>query len=287
MGIKLITDSGCDLPKQLLEKYDIDILPIFILEGDKEYRDKIDIMPEKVLEDMKNGVVYKTAQITPEAFMNKFKEYVEKEQTIIYLGLSSGLSGTYESSMLAKIALEEEYPNADINVLDTRSVSGGQGLIVLQVARMIKNNLNKDLILQKTSQLVEHIEHIFTIDDIEFLYRGGRISRAQNIIGGLLGIKPILCVRDGKLEPLEKVRGKSKVLKSIIDAISNIKADTSLKEQTILIIHGNNLDAATKLKNMIMETFQVEDVVINTIGAVIGAHAGPGTLGVFFLKKNI
>ena len=287
MGIKIMSDSGCDLPKELIEKYDIDILPIFVLEGENEYLDNMSITPDKVFDDMKKGVVYKTAQITPEIFINKFKESAKNDETIIYIALSGELSGTYGSAESAKLALASEYPNADINIIDSRAVSGGQGLIVLEAAKMVKDNKAKEEILERIRLLVENVEHIFTIDDIEYLYRGGRVSKAQNIIGGLLSIKPVLWVNDGKLEPLEKVRGKNKVLKVIIDTIRKTKGETDLKNQDIIINHADDLDSALKLKDMMVEEFGIKEPLINSIGAVIGAHAGPGTVAVFFLKKNI
>lgn len=287
MGIKLITDSGCDLPKDLVEKYNIEVLPIYVLEGENEYLDRIDISPEKVFEDMKNGIVYKTAQVTLETFMNKFREYIEKNETVIYISLSGELSGTFGSAFIAKETLDEEYPDADINIIDPKAVSGGQGLIVLEVAKMIEKGASKEEILKRIDKLIQNIEHIFTIDDIEYLYRGGRVSKAQNIIGGLLSVKPILWVKDGKLEPLEKVRGKNKVYKSMVDIIGRLKGDTDLKQQTIIIFHGNDIEAAEKLKTLIVETFGVENFIIDTIGSVIGAHSGPGTLAVFFLRENV
>lgn len=287
MGIKLITDSGCDLPKDLVEKYNIEVLPIYVLEGENEYLDRIDISPEKVFEDMKNGIVYKTAQVTLETFMNKFREYIEKNETVIYISLSGELSGTFGSAFIAKETLDEEYPDADINIIDPKAVSGGQGLIVLEVAKMIEKGASKEEILKRIDKLIQNIEHIFTIDDIEYLYRGGRVSKAQNIIGGLLSVKPILWVKDGKLEPLEKVRGKNKVYKSMVDIIGRLKGDTDLKQQTIIILHGNDIEAAEKLKTLIVETFGVENFIIDTIGSVIGAHSGPGTLAVFFLRENV
>lgn len=287
MGIKIISDSGCDLPQELIERYDIDVIPIFVLEGEKEYLDKIDITSEEVFQNMRNGVVYKTAQITPEIFINKFKEYTKNNQTIIYLSLSGGLSGTYESAVLAKGVVESEYPDVDINIVDSKSASGGQGLVVLEAAKMVASNMEKEKILNRINLIIQNIEHIFTIDDMEYLYRGGRISKAQNIMGGLLSIKPILCVKEGKLEPLEKVRGKNKVLKSMINIIKNIKGDTDLSKQTIIISHADNIESALKLKDMMVKEFNIDDVIINTIGSVIGAHVGPGTVAVFFLKKNI
>ena len=287
MGIKIMSDSGCDLPKELIEKYDIDILPIFVLEGENEYLDNMSITPDKVFDDMKKGVVYKTAQITPEIFINKFKESAKNDETIIYIALSGELSGTYGSAESAKLALASEYPNVDINIIDSRAVSGGQGLIVLEAAKMVKDNKAKEEILERIHLLVENVEHIFTIDNIEYLYRGGRVSKAQNIIGGLLSIKPVLWVNDGKLEPLEKVRGKNKVLRAIIENIRKTKGETDLKNQDIIINHADDLDSALKLKDMMVEEFGIKEPLINSIGAVIGAHAGPGTVAVFFLKKNI
>lgn len=286
MAIKIISDSGCNLTKELIDKYNIDIMPIFILDGEKEYLDNIDIGSEKVLEDMKNGRVYKTAQITPETFINRFKESAQKNETIIYISLSAGISGTYENAVLAKRIVESEYPHADISVVDSRAVSGGQGLMTLEAAKMAKDNIEKEKILDRINFIKKHIEHIFTIDDIEYLYRGGRVSKSQKIMGGLLSIKPILWVEDGILKPLENVRGKNKILKSMLEIIKTKKGSTDLKKQAIIIVHANNEESALKLRDMLKEEFGVEDIIINTIGSVIGAHTGPGTVGVFFLNKN-
>ena len=287
MGIKIITDSGCDLPKELIEKHDIEVLPIFVLEGETEYLDNIDITAEEVFKGMREGVVYKTSQTPPEKFILKFKESLKNNDTIIYVGLSSELSGTYESSVLAKKTVEGEYPEADISVIDSRAVSGGQGLIVLEAVKMVKDGKSKEEILERINLLIQNIEHVFTIDDIEYLYRGGRVSKAQKMIGGLLSIKPILWVNDGKLEPIEKVRGKNKVLKAIIELIKKTKDDTDLSQQDIIINHADDIDSALKLKDMMIEEFGIKQPLINSIGSVIGAHAGPGTVAVFFLKENI
>lgn len=286
MAIKIISDSGCNLTKELIDKYNIDIIPIFILEGEKEYLDNIDIESEEVLKNMKKGIVYKTAQITPEIFIKRFKESAQKDETIIYISLSGGISGTYENAILAKRIIESEYPNADISIIDSRAVSGGQGFVVLEAAKMVKDNIGKEKILDRINFIIKHIEHIFTIDDIEYLYRGGRVSKSQKIMGGLLSIKPILWVEDGILKPLENVRGKNKVLKSMVEIIKTKKGSTDLKKQSVIIVHANNEESALKLKDMLKKEFEIEDIIINTIGSVIGAHTGPGTVGVFFLNKN-
>nr|WP_300005189.1 DegV family protein [Tissierella sp.] len=286
MGIKIISDSGCDLSKELIEKYEIDILPIFVLDGEKEYLDNVNITSDKVFKDMKEGVVYKTAQITPEIFINKFKESIEKNEKIIYISLSGGLSGTYTSSVLAKESIEAKYPDSDVEVIDSRAVSGGQGLMVMEAARMAQEGRSKTEILERIRFFVENMEHIFTIDDIEYLYRGGRVSKAQKMIGGLLSIKPILWVNDGELEPIDKVRGKNKVLKSIVELVNKTKGETDLSQQDIIINHADDLESALKLKDMMIEEFGIKEPLIGSIGAVIGAHAGPGTVAVFFLKTN-
>ena len=286
MGIKIITDSGCDLPEDLIEKHDITVLPIFVLRGEEEYRDKIDIYPEEVLKGMEEGTVYKTSQTTPEVFLKEFEKHLENEDKIICLPLSKELSGTYQSAVMARKIALEKYPDGEIYVQDINAVSGGEGLIVLETANMVAEGMEISSVLNGIKKLTENIEHIFTIGDIKYLYRGGRISKVENLLGGILSIKPILNVREGKLEPLEKVRGKNKAFKAIINIMKKRAKNDSLKNQTIIITHGNDSESAKKLKRLIEDEFEVKKIIISSIGAVIGAHAGLGTLAIFFLKEN-
>lgn len=286
MRVKILSDSACDLPGDILKQYDIDILPIVVIKGDREYLDRESIDPKTVYDDMRRGDLYTTAQIPANMFNQKFTEYAEKNDSVIYIAFSSGLSGTYQTSVLVKDMIVQKYPEFDIDIVDTKSASGGFGLIVLYAAKLAKEGKNKKEILEAIDFLKNSIEHIFTVDDIEYLFRGGRVTRTQAFIGGILHIKPILNVEDGKLIPLEKVRGKNKVYKAMLDIMEKRSSGVNLKEQTVCISHGDNLEGAKKLKEMIEEKFEVKDFLINTIGASIGAHSGPGTLAIFFLNKD-
>lgn len=286
MPIKILSDSACDLPDEILKEYDIDVLPIIVIKDDQEYFDRITIKPETVYDDMRNGQIYTTAQISANMFNEKFAEYAENKENVIYIAFSSGLSGTYQTSEIVKKMILKEYPEFNLDIVDTKAASGGFGLIVLYAAQLAKHGKTKSEILKAIECFKSSIQHIFTVDDIEYLFRGGRVSRAQALVGGLLNIKPILNVEDGKLIPLEKVRGRNKVYKIILNIIEKRSKDVDLRDQIICITHGDDLEEALKIKSMIEERFGVKNFLINTIGAAIGAHSGPGTLAVFFLDKD-
>ncbi|KNF07946.1 EDD domain protein, DegV family [Gottschalkia purinilytica] len=284
MSIRILTDSNCDLPSDIIHDYDIDVLPILICLGDKEYEDGITIDSYEVYKNMKQGSVYKTAQIPPNEFKKKFRQCADNKETCIYIAFSSGLSGTYQSSILAKNEIQEEYPDLDVTVIDTKCACMGQGLVVLKAAKMAKEGRSKEEILEAVKFYSEHMEHIVTVEDLEYLYRGGRVSRTSAFIGGLLNVKPIIDVRDGKLVPFEKLRGRNKVIKRIMDIVD--ERGKSLEKQTIAIAHADDLETAIKIKEMIEERFKCRDILITVMGCAIGSHVGPGTVAVFFLNEE-
>lgn len=284
MAVRIITDSACDLPKDLLKEYNIDEIPILVYLDDKEYLDGITLKPEELYEGMRNGKVYKTAQIPPSMFKERFIEYAKNNESCIYVAFSSGLSGTYQSALMAREEVLEEYPEFDLDIVDTKCASVGFGLVVYKAGKMAKEGKTKEEILEAVKFYSEHMEHIFTVDDLEYLCRGGRVSRTAAFVGGLLNIKPILDVEDGKLIPIEKTRGRKRVLKRMIELMEERGAD--LANQTIGINHGDDLEGAKKLEEMIREKFGCKDFVVNIIGCAIGAHSGPGTLSVFFLNEK-
>ena len=282
MVVKILSDSACDLPESIIEEYNIDILPIILIKDEEEYFDKVTISPEEVYEDMRNGQSYKTAQISVNSFREKFTQYGEGKESVIYIGLS----GTYQTSVIVKDMILEEFPGLDLDIVDTKAASGGFGLIVLYAAKLAKEGKTKEEILKAIEFYRLNMEHIFTVDNIEYLFRGGRVTKTQAFVGGLLSIKPILHVEDGKLIPLEKVRGRTKVYKKMLDKMEERSKNANLKKQIIGISHGDDLEGAMKLKELIMEKFGVENFLINIIGGAIGAHSGPGTLAIFFLKED-
>ncbi|AFQ14496.1 DegV family protein [Bacillus thuringiensis] len=284
MGVKIITDSAADLPVELLQAYDIDLIPLRVYdEVETEYLDGVTLESVTLLQKMREGAVYKTSLPSLETFQEKFVSYAKEGNPCIYLAFSSELSGTYQSSVVIKEEVKETYADLDLEIIDTKCASLGQGLVVLEAAKMAKNGASKEDILNRVAFLMNHMEHIFTVADLQYLVRGGRLSKVAGFIGGLLNIKPILNVEEGKLVPLEKVRGKKKVLSRIVDIMEERGKD--LKGQTIGMTHGDDLETAEALKALITERFGCEVFIVNTIGAAIGAHTGPGVITLFFLNE--
>jgi len=285
MKIKFILDSAADMPEELTDKYDIDVFPLYIHHGDKQYKDGIGITSKKVYENMKNGEVYKTSQVAVNDFMEKFEEYAKKDKTVIYPAFSSELSGTFQSAVLAKNKIKEKYPDFDITIIDTKSASMGVGLALYNVLQeMEKNNLNKKEIIEKIKYYAEHMEHIFTVEDLDYLVRGGRLNKISGLVGGILNIKPIIEVENGKLEQLEKKKGSKKVRKRIIELF--LEKGTNIAEQNLAILHANSKKKAEEFKSEIEEKTKYKSVIFSDIGAVIGAHTGPGTYGIIFLNEK-
>ncbi|EJQ51694.1 DegV family EDD domain-containing protein [Bacillus wiedmannii] len=284
MGVKIITDSAADLPVELLQAYDIDLIPLRVYdEAETEYLDGVTLESVTLLQKMREGAVYRTSLPSLETFQEKFVSYAKEGNPCIYLAFSSELSGTYQSSVVIKEEVKETYADLDLEIIDTKCASLGQGLVVLEAAKMAKDGASKEDILKRVDFLMNHMEHIFTVADLQYLVRGGRLSKVAGFIGGLLNIKPILNVEEGKLVPLEKVRGKKKVLGRIVDIMEERGKD--LKGQTIAMTHGDDLETAEALKSLIMERFGCEVFIVNTIGAAIGAHTGPGVITLFFLNE--
>lgn len=286
MTIKILSDSACDLPEEILDEYNIEILPIVVNKGEKEFLDRATLMPKEMYDDMRNGAVYKTAQIPPHMFEEKFEEIAKKKESAIYIAFSSGLSGTYQTAVIVRDTMKEKYPELDLDIVDSKSASLGFGLIVHKAAQMAKEGKAKAEILKTIDFYVKHIEHIFTVDDIEYLFRGGRVRRSQAFIGGLLNIKPILVFNDGKIVPFEKIRGRNKVMKRMLEIMEERGKSADLKNQVIGINHGDDINGAMQLKKMIEEEFGCKEFIINMLCCSIGAHSGPGTLSVFFLNEK-
>lgn len=285
MNVKIVADSACDLSKEHYNEYDIEMIPLNVHLDDKAFADGKEIDPKTIYDAMRDGKSPKTSQPVPEAFKSIFTEYAEKNEPLVYVSFSSELSGTYQSAKIMEEIVKADYPDAPIHIIDTKCASIGYGLVVLYVAKLAKNGATVDEIIQAAHYQAEHMEHIFTVDDLEYLYRGGRVSKTSAFIGGLLNIKPILNVEDGKLVPIEKLRGSKKVLKRMMELMDQRGAD--FKNQVIGISHGDDLERAEALSEMIQEKYGVSknDIVIEMVGAVVGAHAGPGTLALFFSNK--
>jgi len=280
--IQIITDTGSDLPKQLLEDYNISMLPLVVQLNNEEYLDRSNIEPKQLYTHMKDGAVPKTAQVPPVLIKETLSSFARNGKKALYITLSSGLSGTYQTAVLMKNEVLEEYPDAQIEIFDSQAASLGYGLMVYEAAKEAKEGKSLNEILQTLEHFRNHLELIFTVDDLEYLLRGGRVSKTAAVMGTLLKIKPVLQMKEGKLFPLEKLRGKKKVLGRMIELMK--ERGKSLQDITIGISHADDTETAQALKELIIEETGNKNILITMIGCAIGAHTGPGTIALFFLN---
>ncbi|MEK5522332.1 DegV family protein [Heyndrickxia sp. FSL W8-0423] len=284
MTVKLFADSASDMPLSFFEENQVALIPLRVYIDGTEYEDLKTIDPTQVFQEIKAGKMPKTSQPTPEDFHKLFTELAKSNESGIYIAFSSALSGTYQTAVMVQEQVKEEYPELDLTIIDTKCASVGFGLVVKAAADLVKSGASKEEIIEDIQFRSQHMEHLFTVDDLDFLAKGGRLSKASAFLGGLLNIKPLLHVDDGKLIPIEKHRGKKKLLKRMLDVMEERGID--LENQLIGISHGDDEQSALELKSLIQERFGTKDFYINIIGAAVGSHAGPGTLALFFLNAK-
>ncbi len=286
MSIKILTDSASDLPRSFFEENNVLLLPLRVHLRDIEYLDLETINPAEVYKAIREGAMPKTSQAAPTTLYETFEELAKSGEQCVYIAFSSELSGTYQTAVMVKNELLETYPNFELEIIDTKCASLGQGLVVHYAVQQLATGLSFKELVAKTKQYATSMEHIFTVDDLDFLAQGGRVSKASAFVGGLLNIKPLLHVEDGKLVPIEKLRGRKKVLKRMVDIMEE-RGAKNLRDQTIAISHGDDEETAKQLKVLIEERFGSKSFLINMIGAAVGSHAGPGTIALFFLNDII
>jgi DegV family protein with EDD domain len=284
MAIKIVTDSASDLPLDFFQEHDVQLIPLRVHLNDEEYLDLETIQPLEIYQHIRSGAHPKTSQAAPAAIYSTFESIAKQGDACLYIAFSSQLSGTYQTSVMMQQQLKESDPNTQIEIIDTKCASLGQGLVVRYAVELLKQSLPFHEIVEKTKTYSRHMEHIFTVDDLDFLAKGGRVSKASAFVGGLLNIKPLLHVEDGKLIPIEKIRGRKKVLKRMVELMEERGHD--LSSQTIGISHGDDEQTALELKELIQEKFGCQSFVINTIGAAVGSHSGPGTIALFFSNQS-
>lgn len=284
MRIKIITDSACDIMETDQQKFDIEIIPVYVVEDQKTYRDGIDISSEVVCDNMRKGVRYKTSQIPYGDFYQRFEELISEKQPFIYLAFSSGLSGTYQAAALAERDLKEKYPEAIFKVVDTKAVCYGLGHIVYGAARAAAEGCGIDELIKRIDYYSDHIKHVFTVTDLQYLYRGGRLNKGTAIIGNMLNINPLLEVsKSGELQQLDKVRGEKKLVKKMVDYLE--ENGHQLEQQTIGISHADNPELVELFVKMASRRFNTDRFKIVSLGPTVLTHSGPGTVAVFFFDE--
>lgn len=291
MDFEIVTDSCCNLLEDMIDDFGIHVLPLtFMVDGEDEvYQsylkgERTDLKQFYTM--MREGKVFKTSLPNLAESEALFRELLGSGRDVLYIAFSSGLSGTYQALSLMAAQLQEEFPERKIHVVDSLAASGGQGLLVWYAVQHARAGESIDQVRDWLEENKLHLAHWFTVDDLMFLFRGGRVSKTAAWAGTLLNIKPVLHVDDeGHLIPMEKVRGRKKSLNALIDHMEK-SANKPISDQMVFITHGDCIEDAQYVATRIKERFGVKEVVINYVDPVIGAHSGPGTMALFFLADK-
>jgi DegV family protein with EDD domain len=285
MALRIITDSASDVPRWLVDKYNLHVIPTPVVINEKDYFDGVTIMPEEFYDILRSGTEVKTYHINSYMFRTNFEPYAKNGDEVIYICFSTGIAGTFNAANLAKTELLEEYPDFDLTIIDSKCASLGFGLAVEKAQIMVAQNLPKKTIIEAIQFYCNNMEHIFTVETLEYLYKGGRLSRTSAIAGGLLDIKPIIEINDdGALVAIEKVRGRGKSLKRLVDIVGERGVD--LANQTIGLVHGDDRQTLETVKEMLTEKYGCKQYLESFVGCAIGAHTGPGIIGIIFLSDK-
>lgn len=283
----IFTDSCCDLPINFVKENNIQVMALRVNLKGEEIPDDLgqSINYKDFYRRIRNGEMSTTSQANVGEFQESFQKYVDEGYSIVYIGFSSALSGCVNSARLAVENIKLDNENADITIIDSKSASMGLGLLVYYASKMLKEGKGKDEIVNWIEENKLKVNHWFTVDDLNHLKRGGRVSSSVAIVGTMLSIKPIMHVDDeGRLIPVSKVKGRKKSIKVLQEKI--VEKIVNPEEQVIFISHGDCLEEAEHLKELIISEIKVKDVIINNVGPVIGSHSGPGTMALFFIGNS-
>lgn len=281
----IYTDSACDISPALLEEWGVKRCDLsFQFDGEEKVYTNFELTPAEFYQRMRDGGVAKTSAVNSETFRTLFEEELKNGYDVLYIGFSSGLSTTYNCARMAAAELEEAYAGHRVCAVDTLAASAGFGMLLYLAVREKEKGASLDEVARFVEDQRVHQCHWFTVDDLVYLKRGGRISPAVALLGGVLGIKPVLHMDDeGHLISRFKVRGRKAALKALADKYGELAVD---HEGPVFISHGDCEEDAALLANMLKENYGISVELTVNVGPVIGAHSGPGTMALFFIGKE-
>ena len=280
----ITTDNNSDLPEKYLKDHGVGCMYLSYSMDGKNYTHENFLPEHEFYEAMRNGSMPTTAQVNPENAKALLEPYLKEGKDILHIAFSSGLSGTYNSSRIAAEELMEEYPDRRIIVVDSLSASLGQGLLVWLAQQKKELGQTLEDVADWAEKNKLKMVHLFTVDDLNHLYRGGRVSRTTAIVGSMLNIKPVLHVdNEGKLTAIGKVRGRKKALQELVKLMDEKIGSFGADCDTIFISHGDCEQDAQYVAAKVKEKYNIKNIIINQVGATIGAHSGPGTMALFFV----
>lgn len=283
----ITTDSATDLPEEFLKENGIGCTYLSCIIDGKTYNNENVLPVKEFYASMRNGSLPTTAQVNPEAARALFEPYLKEGKDILHIAFSSGLSGSWNSCRIAAEELMEEYPDRKIIAIDSLAASMGQGLLVYMALQHKNAGEDLETVAKWTEEHKNNVAHVFTVDDLNHLYRGGRVSKATAVVGSVLNIKPVLHVdEEGKLVSIGKARGRKKALQELVKLMDEKIGSYKDSCDTIFVSHGDCEEDAQYVIDKVKEKYQIKTVMTSFIGTVIGAHSGPGTLALFFMSDR-
>ena len=285
----IITETTADLPASYIEENGLVIAPLYYQIGETVYGEEKHLEPKEFFDAMRNGAAPTTSASNPDTLRKRYIEIIESGKDILHLAFSSGLSCSYNNASFVTNDLADEYPDAKITVIDTLCASMGQGLIVNSAVQMKKQGKSLDEIAEWIEAKKLNLCHQFTVDDLIYLYRGGRLKKSSAVLGTIINIKPVLHVdNEGHLIPLAKVRGRKKSLNALVDnMVAALEGyDYDVENEWVYISHGDCIEDAEYVKAQIEERIGVKNILIADLSPTIGSHSGPGTVALFHYGKE-
>lgn len=281
----IVTDSCCDLRPETYEQLNLTVVPLSMEFRGQVREDKSDDSIKEVYAALRAGESAQTAAVNPDRWLNAMEPHLAEGRDVLVMAFSSGLSTTYQSAVIAAEELREKYPERTIYVVDTLCASRGEGLLVWYACKKRDEGMTLDELHKWVEDTKLHLCHWFTVDDLMYLKRGGRISAATALVGTMLKVKPVLHVdNEGHLINMFKVRGRKASLEAIANKLGELGGNYD--NRTVFICHGDCIEDAKYVENILKTKYGVKEVLINYTGAVIGSHSGPGTMAVFFLGDH-
>lgn len=285
MAFCIITDSASDIPESVIKEYDLHVIPTPVTIEGTDYFDGDTIFPDQFYEIQASGKEIKTYHINQFMFYENFLPYAKRGDEVLYICFSTGIAGTYNAAKLAYEEILEEYPEFKLTIIDSKCASVGYGLVVDKLLRMQKNGAPKELLIEAAEFFCAHMEHAVTVVELDYLFKGGRLSRTSFLAGTMLDIKPVIIVdENGSLKAVEKVRGWKKAQKRILDMVG--EKGVNLEKQIVGVCYGTDREAYEYIKEELRSRYHVKGLLEGRVGCAIGAHTGPGILGITFLNET-
>lgn len=284
MAFYIITDSASDVPDITKEKYGLHVIPTPVIIDDVDYFDRETVFPDDFYKYQAEGRKISTYHINQAMFIEHFRGYAENGDEVLYICFSTGIAGTFQAANLAVQDLLEEFPDFKITIIDSKCASIGYGLVVDKLLQMQKNGAPKELIIEAAEYFCKHMKHAVTVQSLDYLCKGGRISKTSAVMGGMLDIKPIIVVNEeGSLVASEKVRGWKKAIKRLIELVQTTGAE--VEKQVVGVCYGQSRESVEQLEQLLTEELQVKGVLETQVGCAIGAHTGPTIAAVVYLDE--